>query len=168
MNASTIRTLDDLRKAFKRSEPFDLVHFYAHGGTDNLGHAVLQIGNEETVKFLDFESWQPNFTRRPLVILNTCDSAAQGTDSFESLVELFVERGAAGVIGTQCQVRNLLAGEVMVLFLGQFLRQASAGAALFSARQTLLARGDPRGLAYSLFASSDIRLALPVLDEGSA
>jgi hypothetical protein len=80
-------------------------------------------------------------------------------------VELFVRHGAAGVIGTQCEVKNLLAADLAVRFFGRFLGRASAGAALFAARRALLDEGDPRGLAYSLFASADIHLARPILEE---
>lgn len=68
----------------------------------------------------------------------------------------------ARFVGTQCEVRELLAKEFLLIFLNGFLRQVPAGRARFDARHALLARSDPRGLAYSLFASAEIKLQQPL------
>ncbi len=78
-------------------------------------------------------------------------------------LQILYNCGAAGVLGTQCEVRELLAGEFMMRFLGDFLRQVPAGQALLQARTALLHENDPRGLAYSLFAAADVKLGQPVL-----
>jgi hypothetical protein len=50
-------------------------------------------------------------------------------------------------------------------FLAEFLKQVPAGEALYHARRSLLfnKQPDPRGLAYSLFAAADLKLAQAVI-----
>ena len=72
---------------------------------------------------------------------------------------------------TQCYVEEPLAGELATRFLRSFLKRQTVGAALFDARRSLLLdrgpdttpRPDPRGLAYSLFASADVQLRQAVI-----
>ena len=104
------------------------------------------------------------YDHHPLVVLNACESADYAPDSFENMVKFFCDAGAAGVVGTQCEVKEKLAHTFIAYFFQSFFSQATAGQALFEARQKLLRDHlDPRGLTYSLFAAADVKLAQPII-----
>lgn len=164
MNVVQVDTLAGLKTELTASpRGSDFVYFYTHGGADDFGSPYLEIGKDTRVEPNDLDAWGVRFPQRPLVFMNACDSASYSPDQFDDLIQLLCSRGAAGVIGTQCEVREMLANEFVLLFLKSFLRQVPAGRALFDVRHALLAQGDPRGLAYSLFAAAEVRLERSLL-----
>ncbi len=65
------------------------------------------------------------------------------------------------MIGTEIPVFELLAGEMARLFLKRFLgggEAGKAGKALLESRLDLLARGNPLGLVYTLYAIAELAL----------
>lgn len=144
----------------------NLVYFYTHGGKNDIGQPYLQISDGSRITINDLEAWNVNWRQeQPLVVLNACESADYSPDDYESLILFFSQRGAVGVIGTQCAVKEKLADAFILPFFAQFLRQMPAGEALFAARRQLLYDHlDPRGLAYSLFAAAEVKLAQPVIE----
>ena len=161
---------DAVRDMFKDDKnPADVIYFYTHGGIHRRT-SYLAVGATQRIKFHDLNAWQLDLRHhQPLIILNACESAAYSPDRFENLLQSFCDKGAAGVIGTQCEVRELLADAFIRLFFKDFLKQLSVGEALYNARRALLfneefaQKPDPRGLVYSLFAAADIKLAQPIL-----
>lgn len=153
--------LDAVRAALERAgDRTDLLYFYAHGGVDAYGRPFVKIGAGEELLENDFEAWQLDLRgRRPLVMLNICDSAHYDAESFENLIQLFIDSGASGVIATQCDIRELLADAVARDLLARLLANEPVGPALLATRRALLDRSDPRGLVYSLFAESELRYA---------
>lgn len=167
LTLTRIDTLDGARLVL--SDPKSqagILHFYSHGGSNEFGAPYLEVGAGDRVTLNDLDAWGLQLeTSRPLIVFNACESVEYVPETFENLIQYFCDHGAAGVIGTQCEVREHLAGAFVLRFLAGFLRQQTAGQALFAARQALLrdANPDPRGLVYSLFAAADLRLAQPVL-----
>lgn len=148
-----------LRQAGERT---DLLYFYAHGGVDEHGRPYVKIGEGKGAELIenDFEAWEIDFhDRRPLVILNICDSAHYSPASFENLVQLLADLGASGVIATQCDIREMLADAMAKELFSRLLDNEPVGPALLASRRALLARLDPRGLVYSLFAESELQFA---------
>lgn len=102
------------------------------------------------------------FRHNPLVVLNGCSTAGLLPNvPSPFLLALVRDRRAAGVLGTEVDVWEQLAGEMARLFLGKFMAGMKAGDALLAARRALLARGNPLGLVYTLYASADLQLASP-------
>ncbi|GAB4424952.1 MAG: hypothetical protein OHK0015_04430 [Chloroflexi bacterium OHK40] len=166
LSLARIDSFDEFRTLLSGgAAPADMLYFYAHGGTDDSGSPYLKIGAGDHIFNNDLSAWRINLRQRqPFIIFNACESAGYSPDSFESLIQFFAARGAAGVIGTQCEVQELLAGELMLRFFRGFLAQVPAGRALFDARLSLLREAlDPRGLAYSLFAAAEVVLDQPVI-----
>ncbi len=164
LKLTQVKTFEEIGTLIKGDAP-DLMYFYAHGGRNDLGAPYLMVGNNEKITVNNLDAWGLNWPQHhPLVVLNACDSADYTPDSFENLIHFFWQRGAAGVIGTQCEVKEMLADALIIPFFRDFLRQVPAGQALFAARRQLLYdKLDPRGLAYSLFAAADVKLAQPVI-----
>ena len=143
----------------------DILYFYAHGGVDDFGSPYLEVGESDQIKLIDLDAWDIRLDNQPLIFLNACDSADYAPDSFENLIKYFCGVGAAGVVGTQCEVRELLATTFAAEFFKRFFRQVPAGEALYDTRLTLLNDHlDPRGLTYSLFSAADVRLAQPIIE----
>ena len=166
LELSKIDTRDKFESALSNSKKSaDILYFYTHGGNDSFRRPYLEVGDGEKIKKNDLEAWNINLKEhQPLVIVNACNSADYSPESFENLLDFFCKKGAAGVIGTQCEVKEMLANELIINFFEAFFKQTCAGEALFNSRQNLLRNNlDPRGLAYSLFASADVKLAQKVV-----
>ena len=159
-------SLADVHSALTKSDhPADVIYFYTHGGSDSSGRPYLEVGSGDRITFNDLDAWTVDLgSHQPLVVLNACDSADYSPDSFENLVKFFCDKKAAGVIGTQCEVKEKLVNAFTILFFSAFFKQIGAGQALFEARQTLLSQLDPRGLVYSLFAAADVKLTKPIVN----
>jgi hypothetical protein len=100
-----------------------------------------------------------SLSHHPLVILNGCNTAVFSPDALSPFIRTLVrDAQAAGALGTEIPVFEVLASEVARLFLGRFLRGEPAGDALLAVRRDLLARGNPLGLAYTLYAVAELRL----------
>jgi hypothetical protein len=96
----------------------------------------------------------------PLVILNGCNTAAFSPDALSPFIRNLVrDCDAAGVVGTEIPVFEMLAGEVARQFLARFLDGETAGKALLDIRRKLLARGNPLGFIYTLYAVAELRIA---------
>jgi hypothetical protein len=165
LEMARFESLADVQSALTESgRTADIIYFYTHGGSDAFGKPYLEVGSGDQISYNDLDAWGVDLgNHRPLVMLNACDSADYSPDSFENLIRFFCGKKAAGVIGTQCEVKENLASAFSMLFFGAFFRQATAGEALFEARQALLRQLDPRGLAYSLFAAAEVKLNKPVI-----
>jgi hypothetical protein len=161
-----IRDKESARRAFQdNTSPPDMIYFYTHGGLDR-SQSYVSVGETEQIKEGDLHAWKPSFwQKRPLIFINACESAAYNPDSFENMLQFFARHGASGVIATQCPVLERLADAVSIRFLRAFWQQRPAGLALYQTRRELLLadNADPRGLAYSLFASADVQLAQPII-----
>jgi hypothetical protein len=98
-------------------------------------------------------------THHPLVILNGCNTAKFSPDALSPFIRHLVrDCEAAGALGTEIPVFELLAGKVAVDFLGRFLNGEAAGAALLAVRRALMAGGNPLGLVYTLYAVSELTI----------
>ncbi|GAA4015043.1 hypothetical protein GCM10022247_42440 [Allokutzneria multivorans] len=151
------RTLSELD-----SDP-QVVYFYAHGGVDG-DTPFLRVGtdSDEPLTPADFRQrglrWQRS---RPLVFLNTSGVTGMRPERAMGLVGYFVtEALASGVIGTETTVFEELADEFGQEVLRSFVINRDAiGVAVMRARISLLAKGNPLGLAYVPFVSPSIGLA---------
>ncbi|WP_020483060.1 CHAT domain-containing protein [Methylomonas sp. MK1] len=166
----TLRDCDQLDEIFAamKEKKVNIFYVYAHGGKDVTNRPCLKLATDNTlITVTDLNAQKISFSQNsPLFLLNTCESADYTPDDFESFIQFFCSRGAAGVIGVQCDVKEILVNSMMTCFLASFLKQETAGEALLAARKSLMFadRPDPRGLAYSLFAAADLKLSTRVIN----
>jgi hypothetical protein len=93
------------------------------------------------------------------VFLNGCGTGGYTPDALSPFIKkLVADLGASGVIGTEITVWEELAIDVAEDFLQRFLARASAGEALLAVRRSLLARNNPLGLIYTLYAPAHLKL----------
>ncbi len=148
-------------------ERIDLLYFYAHHVVDGQRPALTIGGQAIDRVFLDGAG--ARWDRHPLVLLNGCGTGANAVATYAPVIDEFRARGASGVVGTECTVSELLAERVARDFLARLLGGADAGQALLEARRALLQRSfNPGGLAWALYAVSDLELtpAAPAADHG--
>lgn len=156
----------DLRSHWAANgDRIDLVYFYCHHGQDpDGGGSWLRVGTDE-ISTNDIEAITPTnaWSDRPLVFLNGCATGDYAVESYESFINEFRRAGAAGVIGTECKVREFMAEEyARALFPNVFAGQA-VGTAMLELRRSFLAdRASAAAFLYSLYAPGDIVLATPV------
>lgn len=96
----------------------------------------------------------------PLVVLNGCRTGAFRADALSPFVTFLIDKLAAGVLATEIEVDERLAAEIGASVLSAFVRGERIAAALLTSRRELLAKYNPLGLSYTLFADGDLRLAV--------
>jgi hypothetical protein len=141
-----------------------VLYFFSHG--ERLGQQTLVIGAnnnaDETITELEIaEHWPP--VHAPLVVMNGCSTGAYGPWDYGSLIRAFQKRGAAGVVGTQSTVIDLLAQDYGFRFFKKLFAQEPVGRAMQQTNRELMELCNPYGLVYSLFASANLVLARPIL-----
>ena len=150
------------------SDPdLDVIYFYCHarGGMADPQYDPPCMEFQESsasppgkLTPYDLDSNTP-WPHQPLVFLNGCSTAAFSPDAISPFIITFVrDRGASGVIGTEIPVHETLAGVVGFEFLDRFLAGVEAGEALREVRRELLRQKNPMGLAYTLYAYSELKL----------
>jgi hypothetical protein len=159
-------TRDGLLKGLAAS-PIHLAYFFCHAsggkGTSDAALILQAPGSQvkDSIPWQDFarilkgHQWQPP----ALVFLNGCRTVAYSPEALSPFLRVFVDLlGASGMIGTEISVWDVFAAEMAEKFLAEFLNCEPAGNALLTARRAMLAKGNPFGLIYTLFAWSNLRL----------
>lgn len=159
LDVAEIETLGELQRVWtSRPEGFDLVHFFTHHVLDpGTGAPALILGGEYLTE-IHFSALNLKWPHHPLVVLAGCSSGvAHSLSAPSSLISAFRLAGASGVVGTECTVRDSVADGLMGAFLEDLFAGKAVGPSLLAMRQHALREGNsPAGLAYSLFALSDL------------
>ena len=153
----------------------ELAYFYCHGLTTELpgGAGVtptLGVGTQEVIHPSDLVTWQLGGwpkdhwkTTAPLVFINGCHTADTTPQTLVNFVDTFSSSlRAAGVIGTEITLHQLVANEMGKNFLDAFQHGNSVGQSLHQARTTLLRKGNLLGLVYTAYCSADLKLSASV------
>jgi len=154
----------------------EVVYFYSHGYSDPLpGNAGstprLGVGRRQLIAPPDLTTWLMQDWKRkehwkttaPLVFINGCHTADTTPQSLVNFVDTFsASLNAAGVIGTEITLHQLVANEVGQTFLNTFQRGVTVGRALRQARGELLRKGNLLGLVYTAYCSADLQLSAGV------
>lgn len=94
------------------------------------------------------------FSSKPLVFLNMCESAQLTPSLSDSFIHFFLNRGARGVIGTECPMTVEFAHPFAEKLLSEILSGEKVGHALLNARRHFMEKKNPLGLAYTLYGSA--------------
>ena len=106
-------------------------------------------------------SREPLMSRRPIVLLNACESGPAGEAAMwtGSFVARFFALGARAVVATEAPVAAISADAfVRKVLQGMIEEGRDVVNALFVGRRELLGRGDPMGLLYSYFGNPEVVL----------
>jgi hypothetical protein len=122
-------------------------------GTVRLGELKTQASQPEA-----WDAPRP----RPLIFLNSCGSAVPNVASRVSFPEFFIDQESLGVIGTLCDISDVVAGHFAAVFYEALLRGRTIGESMHDARWHLMERhGNPLGLLYTFHGNPDIKVARP-------
>lgn len=121
------------------------------------GQASIFLGKSEVT---ESELWEREFFsgRRPIVFLNMCHSADLLPSMTSGLVDIFLQRDASAVIGTECVMTSVFAHEFAKQMFNDLFAQRDIGTALWNARRHFLDKRNPLGLAYTLYGRATVRL----------
>ena len=160
------------KKTMKRDELIDsmktldlhLVYLYCHARDGDATKALrpyleLAGGGTGRIFTADLRGWPGSWKHSPLVVLNGCGTVGFSPHSLSPFVTTLVQdRGAAGVLGTEIPVAEMLAREAALSFLTPFVAGSPAGEAMLAMRRSLLAKSNPLGLIYVLYSSADLKV----------
>ena len=171
--AADCDTREKLRNDLKINE-LEFVYFYCHGRHDTVYQpggirssvTYLEIGAKDRITPEDFNAWSDAYwdpklhwrSVSPLVFINGCHTTDITPEGLASLVEVFINQYAAGVIGTEISVDQRLAAEVAETFFHHLSLNCTVGESLRAMRFQLLAKGNLLGLAYTPYCSADLRI----------
>lgn len=105
----------------------------------------------------------PHLEYTPLVFLNMCESAQVLPSLSGGFIPFFIQRGARGVIGTECPMTSTFAHPFSQAFFRRFLEGQPVGQVLWELRRDYLEQGNPLGLAYTLYGDANTRLGEAIL-----
>ena len=128
-----------------------VIYLYCHGQSTSLADPTgdkLELAGETFIDpaFLDKTKYQ----RGPIVILNSCSSAATSPLSFSSFYKKFRTKRAMGIIGTTILIPATFAAAFGKKLIEAYLDGIPVGKAIYELRRELLKRNNPLGMFYSL------------------
>lgn len=144
--------------------PDQILYLYCHAVSKGLteaggpGASSLAL-SEELISLNDLDLRAPRSVRlpgEPLVFINACESAEMSPTFYDGFAPYFMDKGARGVIGTECKTPALFAREWAGRFFDRFLGGEPLGEAVLGLRQEFLAQhGNPMGLLYAVYCDAD-------------
>jgi len=155
--------------------PDQITYFYCHAVSRTLGEvdpktnkrytpddSMLQFGANQSVTFRDFRLRAPNSIRldsAPLVFLNACESAELSPLLYNGFMPYFVDKGARGMIGTECPVPALFAADWAGKFFDRFLQGEALGDIFLKLRRDYFYNHrNILGLLYAVYCNADTRI----------
>jgi hypothetical protein len=111
-----------------------------------------RVTDDDLAQLFGFEG------RRPIFFLNMCQSAETAVGRSDGLMRVLMEKNAAAVIGTECEMTAVFASAFSEDMLAHLFAGTDVGTALRDARLRFHQARNPLGLAYSLSGRADTRL----------
>jgi hypothetical protein len=159
------------------NRPHDQVlHFACHCDTDPASTAtwLLRVGDDIKVRMnkliaeLGYRERErrlheppPDRPTRPLVFMNACDTSTINPSSAASFVQLFLENGNRGFIGTETRIPDRVAAEFSRIFYNHLLDGGTVGYAMHQAKWDLLRLfKNPLGVLYTLYGNPDLAVTI--------
>ncbi len=156
---------DILDNLLSQENKATIIYLYCHGSSDSpvVGSAgdrkeVLELDDDMEIFPSTLDETNPTpYLRGPIIILNSCHSAAQSPLAFTSFHRKFRRKRAMGIIGTTIQMPATFAAAFGSRLIEEYLRGVPLGKALLSLRRQLIERHNPLALFYSLQCPPHIR-----------
>lgn len=145
-----------------------LTYFYCHAETTaidasggNDASSLWLTDAELTLEELQLDAATSiKLAGNPLVFINACESAQLSPLFYGGFVPYFMQKGARGVIGTECRIPGIFAAEWAARFFPRFLRGEAIGPLFLALRREFLAQhNNPLGLLYAVYCDGDTAIA---------
>ena len=158
-------TRADVESALTSDAASDVLYFFCHAESDDddpdaselimTGKDIITLGEIRAIAQVKVP-----FAGHPLVFLNACESGELSPLFYSGFVPYFLNRGARGVIGTECRVPGLFASEwAKAFFDGLFSGEALGRVVLDVRRRFLAEHNNPLGLLYVVHCDADTVVA---------
>jgi hypothetical protein len=140
-----------------------IVYFYCHAASPGLSaggpDASSLVLSDASITLGDLKLDAPASTQlrgKPLVFINACESANLSPAFYDGFVPYFMDKGARGVVGTECKTPALFAVEWAQRFFTRFLDGESLGECFLGLRREFLEKHcNPLGLLYAVYCNGD-------------
>lgn len=156
---------DELIQALANAGTTDqILYFYCHAETKSFNEgganaSQLQFSNGQKVSLSDLKAFAPSRTRLgqlPLIFLNACESAQLSPLFYNGFMPYFVDKGARGMIGTECPVPALFASEWAGKFFDALLAGKPLGDIFLDLRRDyFFNHNNILGLLYAVYCDAD-------------
>ncbi|WP_170065257.1 hypothetical protein, partial [Methylovulum psychrotolerans] len=137
-----------------------MIYLYCHGTTNfpfqENSQEILEVDKGINITPNDLRNRKHNFSRAPIIFLNSCKSGVISPLSFVTFLKMFQAKKALGILGTTIEIPITFAAVFGVKILESYLEGGFLAQALFDLRRTLLNYNNPLGLFYSLQCPTDV------------
>lgn len=147
----------------------EIMYFYCHAESFDLNepdkgtpaYSRLIFNNHQALTLRKLGRNRELLAGQPLVFINACESAELSPEFYDGFVPYFVNKGARGVIGTECETPALFAEEFAKRFFELFLKgELSLGEIFLQLRQEFYNdHHNLMGLVYALYVDGDTKLS---------
>jgi hypothetical protein len=147
--------LEKIQKELKRSD-LHIIYFYCHGGR-SASLMWLGVGKNQKLYPTHLSNlevlWQDT---HPLVFINGCETVSYTPDDLLTFNRTLAYCKAAGVIGTEIVIPEILARHFAKGFFKDFFLGEKLGNVIKKQRLRLLEHYNPLGLVYTPYCSADL------------
>jgi CHAT domain-containing protein len=172
IRSTKAEVLEDLAHPEKMKDEF--AYFICHAGTDYPPkNCWIKLTDGEKLTLGEIQrkarAYPANqiLSGRPLVFLNACQTAQLSPSFYNGFVPYLLNKGARGVIGTECEVPTIFAVEWADSFFEDWLEGKLLGEVLWGLRRRfMLQHRNLLGLVYTAYCDSDLQIFPAVLDAG--
>lgn len=163
---------NDVMSALANAATTDqIMYFYCHAETAEFAQgganaSQLQFGKGQSLTLSDLKAFAPTKTRLgtlPLVFINACESAQLSPLFYNGFMPYLVDKGARGMIGSECQIPALFAMEWSFKFFDRLLAGDAIGQIFLDLRRDYFFNSNnPLGLLYALYCDADTQITPPL------
>ena len=156
--------------------PDQILYLFCHAVSTGLtdpggpGGSKLEL-TDQLISLNDLKLGAPSSVRlagKPLVFINACESAEMSPTFYDGFAPYFMDKGARGVIGTECKTPALFAKAWAMRFFERFLGGETLGETVLALRREFLDQHrNPLGLLYAVHCDADTAItpALPTVSD---
>jgi hypothetical protein len=158
LNLSMLQTKQEIGIGLQRND-LHLIYFYCHGGRKG-DETWLGIGKKDEKLVPDnLLAWKVRWPLgHPLIFINGCHTVDVTPDDFIDFNSVLARCKAAGVIGTEISVPEILARHFAVGFFQNFFNKQNVGKSIRDQRLLMLRNYNLLGLAYTPYCYSDLEI----------
>jgi hypothetical protein len=139
-------------------ESMHITHLACHADVnkEKISESCLVVSDDFPITMQDFEREEFKIKDNPFVILNACLTGIISPRHSCNWAIQFYKRGVRGVLATEFLVPDWFAAAFIEELYSNFLSGVTIGKALINTRRLFWQKGNPLGLAYSLYAPPSI------------
>jgi len=134
-----------------------VVYFYCHGGREGSETWLGIGGKDEKLTPSDLFAWGVRWhSNHPLIFINGCHTVDATPDDFIEFNSMLARCEAAGVIGTEISIPEILARYFAIGFFQNLFEYKKVGVAIREQRLDMLKIYNLLGLAYTPYCYADL------------